>query len=131
MFLVFKRRLYSLYFITLLLLELRFQSSELQLLFIRNLLLKLDQSYCSKSCNSARLDLAQLGLVQLGSAWLGSAQLGSARLGSAWLDYIQPIAFKEVDHVSGSVFSVKLRLLRYSLGLNFRSTPSLHLYPFF
>src|SRR6266540_5755331 len=61
----FKRRLYYLYFITLLLLELRLQSSELQLLFIRNSLSKLDQSYYSKFCSLTRLSSAQLGCIQL------------------------------------------------------------------
>ena len=88
------------YFITLLLPELRLQSNELQLLFIRNFLSNLTDYI---ALNSA----VQLGLAQLGSAQLGCIQL---------------IAFEKVSHASDLVFPVVLQLLYYYLGLNFGST---------
>src|SRR6266540_5190298 len=74
MFQGFKRRLYYLYFVTLLLPELRLQTKRTTAPIYKKL------TTLNPPIISHRLIKAWLGSARLGSARLGSARLGSARL---------------------------------------------------
>src|SRR6266542_4459599 len=85
MFQGFKKRLYYLYFISLLLPELRLQTKRTTAPIYKKLT-TLNPPIIYRQLTAARLGSAWLGSAWLGSAWLGSTWLGSAWLDSAWLD---------------------------------------------